>query len=343
VINGSHVILFSSNAEADRAFFADVLGFPHVDAGGGWRIFALPPAEAALHPADGASSHELYFMCDDVEATMEELRAKGVAFTADISEERWGRATSFRLPGGSEVGMYEPHHPRAAGLSFGRDLRGTRFAECDLSNVVMRGVDIAGMDIDAPWLSDGGGLLVNGVDVTPFVEQELDRRFPGRGERRAASPAGLRAAWTAVERAWDAAIERAAALPAGSVDVRIDDEWSFSETLRHLVHATDIWLGKCVLGLAEADFHPLGVRYGNRDPEAQPYDDVLAARADRSTMVRDFVATVTDEVLDEERRNPHDPTKAETVRSCLHVVLEESWEHLRFALRDLDAIESPIA
>jgi DinB family protein len=223
-----------------------------------------------------------------------------------------------------------------------RDLRGARFVECDLSGVVMRGVDIAGMDIDAPWLSEGPGLRVNGVDVTPFVEQELDRRFPGRSERRAESPAGLREAWTTVERAWEAGITRAAALPGDSVDVRIDDEWSFAETLRHLVHATDIWLGKGVLGLEEADFHPLGLGHGESVADARPFDDVLAARADRAAMVRDFLATVTDEVLDEERRNPHNPAEAETVRSCLHVILEESWEHLRFALRDLDAIESPV-
>src|SRR6476620_5889827 len=88
-----------------------------------------------------------------------------------------------------------------------RDLSGARFIECDLSDVVMRGVEIAGMDIDAPWLSEGQGLRVNGVDVTPLVEQELDRRFPGRSERRAQTPAGLREAWTTVDRAWDAAIE----------------------------------------------------------------------------------------------------------------------------------------
>ena len=221
-----------------------------------------------------------------------------------------------------------------------RDLRGARFVECDLSGVVMRGVEISGMDIDAPWLSDGPGLRVNGIDVTPFVEQELDRRFPGRGTRRAESPADLQDAWTIVVRAWDVAIERATALPSGSVDVRIDDEWSFAETLRHLVHATDIWLGKAVLGHEEAEFHPLGVGYGSRASEALPFDDVLAARADRVGMVRDFLATVTDEMLDEERRNPHDPSKTETVRSCLHVILEESWEHLRFALRDLVRIRT---
>lgn len=162
-----------------------------------------------------------------------------------------------------------------------RDLRGARFTECDLSDAVMRGVEVAGMDIDAPWLSEGAGLRVNGVDVTPFVEQELDDRFPGRNERRAESPAALREAWISVERAWDAAIERAAALPSGSVDVSIDGEWSFSETLRHLVHATDIWLGKAVLGRRETDFHPLGLGYGSTDSKTRLYDDVLAAHAER--------------------------------------------------------------
>jgi catechol 2,3-dioxygenase-like lactoylglutathione lyase family enzyme len=116
VINGSHVILFSSDPEADRRFFADVLGQPHVDAGGGWLIVKLPPAELAVHPTDGPSAHELFFMCDDVEATVDELRAKGVEFTQELSEERWGRLTRFRLPGGGDVGLYEPRHPRATDL-----------------------------------------------------------------------------------------------------------------------------------------------------------------------------------------------------------------------------------
>jgi hypothetical protein len=219
-----------------------------------------------------------------------------------------------------------------------RDLRGARFVECDLSDVTIRGVEVAGMDIDAPWLSEGSGLRVNGVDVTPFVEQELDRRLPGRSRRRAGSAAGLRAAWVVADQAWDAAIKRAGELPSGSVEVRVDDEWSFVETLRHLVHAIDVWLGKGVLGLAEADFHPLGLGHGGKVSEGATYEDVLAAHADRAAMVRDFLATVTDDVLDEERRNPHNPADYETVRQCLHVIFEESWEHLRFALRDLDAI-----
>jgi len=221
-----------------------------------------------------------------------------------------------------------------------RDLRGARFVECDLSNVVMRGVEVAGMDLDAPWLSDGPGLRVNGIDVTPFVEQELDRRFPGRSERRATSLAAIREAWAGVDRAWEAAITEAAALPAGTVDVRVDGEWSFSETLRHLVRATDVWLGKGVLGLDEADFHPLGLAHGASPAVPCAYADVLVARASRVALVRDFLAAVTDEALDGERPNPHNPAAAGTVRNCLHVILEESWEHLRFALRDLDTIRS---
>jgi catechol 2,3-dioxygenase-like lactoylglutathione lyase family enzyme len=116
VINGSHVVLFSRDPEADRAFFAEVLEQPHVDAGGGWLIFKLPAAELAVHPSDGPAGHELYFMCDDVDATMRDLRAKGVEFTQDVSEERWGRVTRLSLPGGGEVGMYEPRHPRAIDL-----------------------------------------------------------------------------------------------------------------------------------------------------------------------------------------------------------------------------------
>ena len=113
---GSHVIVSSTDAEADRAFFADVLGHPNVDAGGGWLIFRLPPAELAVHPSEGSTGHELYFMCDDLETTMAELQAKGVEFTQDVSEERWGRLTRFRLPGGGEVGIYEPRHPLAIDL-----------------------------------------------------------------------------------------------------------------------------------------------------------------------------------------------------------------------------------
>jgi catechol 2,3-dioxygenase-like lactoylglutathione lyase family enzyme len=111
MITGAHVIVFSRDAEADRAFFRDVLGFESVDAGGGWLIFRLPPAELAAHPDEAGDRHRLYLMCDDVEATVDELRAKGVEMVRDVSDERFGLMTAIRLPGGGELGLYEPRHP----------------------------------------------------------------------------------------------------------------------------------------------------------------------------------------------------------------------------------------
>jgi catechol 2,3-dioxygenase-like lactoylglutathione lyase family enzyme len=110
MITGVHAIIFSRDAEADRAFFRDVLDLPSVDAGGGWLIFALPPAELAAHPTDGQSRHELYLMCDDISATVAELRGKGVEFRGEISDEGFGLMTALRLPGGSELSLYQPRH-----------------------------------------------------------------------------------------------------------------------------------------------------------------------------------------------------------------------------------------
>jgi predicted enzyme related to lactoylglutathione lyase len=115
VITGAHSIVYSSDADGVRAFFRDVLELPSVDAGHGWLIFALPPSEVAAHPADGAGRHELYLMCDDIRATVAELEAKGVEFTRPIDEERWGLVTAIKLPGGVELGLYEPKHPRPPG------------------------------------------------------------------------------------------------------------------------------------------------------------------------------------------------------------------------------------
>src|SRR5215471_11038090 len=132
------------------------------------------------------------------------------------------------------------------------DLRGARFVRADLSGVVMRAVEVQGADIDAPWLFDGESFLrVNGVDVIPFVEAELNRRFPGRAGRRAADPDGLRAAWGALERIWSATLARVAEMPAGTVDMSVGGEWTFAQTLRHLVLATDMWLGRAVLQVGQ--------------------------------------------------------------------------------------------
>ena len=111
MITGAHAILFSTDPEGARAFIADVLGLPSVDAGGGWPIFALPPAELAVHPTDAGPRHELYLMCDHIESTVEELQRKRVQFTRPVTDERWGRVTAFRLAGGDELALYEPRHP----------------------------------------------------------------------------------------------------------------------------------------------------------------------------------------------------------------------------------------
>ena len=112
MIDGVHAIVFTRDAEAARAFFRDVLDLPSVDAGQGWLIFALPPAELAAHPSEGEERHELYLMCDDIQATVEELRGKGVVFTKGIADEGWGLLTTLAIPGGGELGLYEPRHVR---------------------------------------------------------------------------------------------------------------------------------------------------------------------------------------------------------------------------------------
>jgi predicted enzyme related to lactoylglutathione lyase len=110
LINGVHAIIFSDDAEGVRAFFRDVLELPSVDAGGGWLIFALPPAELAAHPDGDDSRHELYLMCDDIGTTVAELKAKGVEFTREISDAGFGLMTALRLPDGGELAIYEPRH-----------------------------------------------------------------------------------------------------------------------------------------------------------------------------------------------------------------------------------------
>ena len=112
MIIGAHSILYSTNADADRAFLRDVLGFDGVDAGGGWLIFALPPGEVAVHPSEGEEHNELYLMCDDIESEVARLKEQGTECDA-INDQGWGRLTYIRLPSGAQLGMYEPRHPMA--------------------------------------------------------------------------------------------------------------------------------------------------------------------------------------------------------------------------------------
>ncbi len=118
MITGVHAIVFSDEADPVRRFFADVLGLPSIDAGGGWPIFALPPAELAVHPAEQGGRHQLYLMCDDIRGTLEELAARGVEVSQEVTDQGWGLLSAIRLPDGSELALYEPRHPRpAAGAS----------------------------------------------------------------------------------------------------------------------------------------------------------------------------------------------------------------------------------
>jgi hypothetical protein len=116
MITGTHAVIYTQDADGDRALFRDALGLESVDAGDGWLIFALPPAEVAAHPAEDTTDHKLYLMCDDIETTVEELEDKGVVFSGPVSDEGWGLLTAIKLPGGGELGLYEPRHPTAARL-----------------------------------------------------------------------------------------------------------------------------------------------------------------------------------------------------------------------------------
>jgi hypothetical protein len=225
------------------------------------------------------------------------------------------------------------------------DLRGARFVRCDMSGAVMRGVSVAGGDIDG----EIDGVRINGVEVGPFVEAELNRRFPGREGRRATEPDGLRQNWVALERTWAATVQRVAQMPEGTVDVSIDGEWSFAQTLRHLVMATDVWLRGAILRV-EQPFHPIGQPFAEYETDGfdtsifmtgkPSYAEVLDVRAVHVAMVRDYLATVPVEVLDEARPNPWAPEHEVTVAGCLRVILNEEWEHHRFAVRDLDVIDT---
>ena len=116
MISGVHAIIFAKDPEKARAFFRDVLEFPSVDAGDGWLIFALPPAELGIHPNEWESRHELYLMCDDIKATVKNLKNKGMGFTQPVIKEQWGLLTYIKIPGGPKIGLYQPTHPTAKGM-----------------------------------------------------------------------------------------------------------------------------------------------------------------------------------------------------------------------------------
>ena len=227
-----------------------------------------------------------------------------------------------------------------------------RFRMVDLTGALMRDVSLEGASIDGVI----DGLTINGVEVGPYVEAELARRTPARALRRATDPAGLREAWAAIEGAWDASHARVAAMPAGTTELSVEDEWTYTQTLRHLVLATDAWLGAVLAAVTgvELPFHPWGMAFSEMhefveevdrlglDHDATPtYAQVREVRADRVARVRAFLADVTPEVLAGPCPGPMWESGDHLgVLRCLRVILNEECEHLRYAERDLDLLEA---
>ena len=228
------------------------------------------------------------------------------------------------------------------GATFVRtSFRGATLRSCDVSGVTMRSVDVGGLDIDSHDLFFGS-LIVNGVDVVPFVEAELNRQFPGRELQSAQTPEGLRDGWVAVQEAWETTVTNT---PPELVDSHVADEWSLAQTLRHLVLATDAWLRGGIMGL-EQPFHEIGLIFtGAREmgfdtsifrDDVPTFDEILAVRAERQKMVTDFLSSVTPELLAEQRDNPWGGGDWHpSVGDCVRVILEEEWAHLRYVRRDL--------
>lgn len=228
------------------------------------------------------------------------------------------------------------------GATFERvSFQGATMRHSDVSGVTMRSVDVGGLDIDSHDLFFGS-LFVNGVDVVPLVDAELNRLFPGRELQKAQTPEGLRKGWVAVQAAWQVTVDDT---PRELVDAHVTDEWSLAQTLRHLILATDAWLRGGILGI-EQPLHEIGLIFTGADRmgfdmsifrvDDPGYDEVLAVRAQRQQLVTDFLATVTPDQLAEERRNPWGGDDwRPTVGDCLRVILEEEWAHLRYIRRDL--------
>jgi len=227
-------------------------------------------------------------------------------------------------------------------------LVGTRFRAVEMNNVVMRGVGLFDVDI----YGEIGNVTINGVDVGGLVNAELDRRYPERAKMRPTDPAGFREAWDVVERLWGDTVERARRLDPALLHQSVNEEWSFVETLRHLVFATDSWIRRAILG-DPSPWDPLDLPWDEmpdtpgvpRDREARPsLDVVLELRRDRMSTMRKVVDDLTDKSLDG-HTEPVDAAgwpepRSYPVRECLLCILNEEWEHRLYAERDLDALEA---
>jgi hypothetical protein len=241
------------------------------------------------------------------------------------------------------------------------NLRRSSFNDVYLNDVTMRDVDLSGAQLRGVMLNDSRlrgvelvdvtidgevqNVVVNGVDIAPLVESELDRRMPERAKMRPDDSDGFREAWAILELLWEGTVQRARSFPESALHRSVDDEWSFIQTLRHLNFASAAWVGRTILG-DPSPWHPLDLPWDEApgwegipwDREARPsLDEVLAVRRERQAMVRQVMQSLTDDQLDAvvTPAGPGWPERAAPVKQCLHVVLNEEWEHRLYAERDL--------
>jgi DinB family protein/pentapeptide repeat protein len=238
-----------------------------------------------------------------------------------------------------------------------QDLSGARFEQVDFSRAWFRNVYFTGATVRGAWLEDVDidgelrNVRINGVEIVPLVEAELNRRYPERRKLDPADADGFREAWAIIERVWPPTVERARRLSPELLDERVDGEWSFIETLRHLIFATDAWVRRAILGLPEP-YSPLGLPHDEmesdpsvpNDPGARPsLDEVIQLRADRMSTVHDLMATLTDDVVagqtDPVPPPGYPPAGSYSVRRCLRAIVTEEWLHRLYAERDLAVLE----
>jgi uncharacterized protein YjbI with pentapeptide repeats len=238
-----------------------------------------------------------------------------------------------------------------------RDLSGARFERVDFSRAWFRNVCFTGATVRGAWLEDVDidgeirNVRINGVDIVPLVEAELNRRYPERAKLNPADADGFREAWAIIERVWPPTVERAKRLPPELLHQRVEGEWSFIETLRHLVFATDAWVRRAILAQPEP-YSPLGLPHDEmepdpsvpNDPDARPsLDEMLELRADRMRTVGDVIAKLTDDLVGAET-DPvpppgYPPAGSYPVRRCLRAILNEEWLHRLYAERDLAVLD----
>jgi DinB family protein/pentapeptide repeat protein len=231
------------------------------------------------------------------------------------------------------------------------DLSGSRFSGVAMCGVVMRGVELGNVEINGEIMN----LTINGVDIGPLVEAELNRRYPDRAKMRPADPAGFAEAWDILERLWGQTVERARGLPPELLHESVGGEWSFVETLRHLVFATDSWIRRAILG-DPSPWDALDLPWDEmpdtpgvpRDRDARPsLDTVLQLRRDRMSTMRHVIEGLSVESLDGRTQAVEGPgwppARSFPVRECLLCILNEEWEHRLYAERDLDALQTRLA